>query len=190
MPKKLKIFGLLILVMSYQALCSSVRTGIYTVKPKGKAYKEVFDLLVQAVLEADEKQVEFLVGLYKIHPTECSFNPHQKISFGYNLRHVASNKEIDDLLLAIGVAPIEKKRFIVCSSEVLRKYGDNIVPLRKYLEAVQTVFPGFLEAGDAEIKICEERDSIYKDARGFFPEDYDYATRARMANDLKKSRYI
>ncbi len=79
--------------------------------PVTKRYYEVYDALVCAVLQNNVGEAEYLLK-------RGDFDPHQKIAFGYTLRHLVSSLDMDTLLFRNKVAPDAKIKSILVSAEV------------------------------------------------------------------------
>lgn len=86
---------------------------------------------------------------------------HIKLPFARNLRHIAYEKEINDRLLALGVAPVGEKIII------------------------------FVPANKGDRYICSyERDSSDADVYGKFPEQFDDEEKRELARQMMEDTYV
>ena len=145
-----------------------------------RTYKEVFDPLVQAVLDNDPGQV-----LSELKKGECS--PYQRLPFWYTLRHVAPTPEINTLLLhchllagskhKVGVAPKDEIHFALVPAHIIDGYSPSEFYSQPYCADYLATVSKF------------ERDPELKDIYGKFPEDYSYEERAIMAKRIRENHY-
>ena len=137
---------------------------------KSYTYKEVFDALVQAVLEGD---------IIKFNQERRRYDPHQRISFCRSLRHVAWKEEIDSILLHdCKVAPIN----LIEYSLIPEEFG-------KYTDAQIRSF--FYKNGRSVVSFHTkyERNPGDKDVYGKFPEGYTAEQKKEVAIMMIKSPY-
>ena len=129
-----------------------------------KSYLEVFDPLVQGVLEGDLAKVTAAL--------DSGANPFQRISYNKTLRHLAYQPEIDDLLKSLGVAPLEPIVYQILAAEDLDRFG------------------GDLQAIPAEIFEKQfGRNPNDKDLLGRYPEDYSWDQKRIEAIGMMRSAY-
>lgn len=149
-------------------------TGVRVVR---KSYREVFDPLVQAILEGDNPKFIRVLKTGK-------YNLNQKLPFWRNLRHIAHEPKIDEILLRLGVAPRNEIDFFLISNEAWREYDDYVCDsgIVRYFNRKRG--PRFLE------KFAKyEREIDDTDVYGKFPEHYGYCKRKEFANQMMQDRY-
>lgn len=136
------------------------------------SYDQVYDPLVCAVLKNNLWRAK--------RALQAGYNPHQRLAFGYSLRHVAYSVKMDELLKKYGVAPTK----LVCYKQEVKQKG-----------SVYTYITYPLVFG---------RDFRWRDVRGRYPEDYPLTkprgqtgdpgldivpSRAELAQSLRQNKY-
>ena len=167
-------------------------------------YTEIFDLLVQAVLDND------LVAAKLAY--QAGFNPCQRLPFNYSLRHVAQCPEMDLWLQGLGVAPAESVSYWredfwiweeqdVCNRNTRSKVflADDGTGMQRELFFNDAV--GRQWDRRAKYSKVLGRNPAWRDVRGKYPEDYPIGpsvecdiflskpTRQELAGYLKSARY-
>lgn len=159
----------------YIIICSTISLNATEMRTVIKTYTQLFDPLVQAVLEGD-------LGKFTAALETGKYDINQKLPFGRNLRHIAYHPLIDKKLLELGVAPSEMIDFYLIPSAVWKIYEKK--------ERAETVYQYLKKINVIETFAKHERSLDGVDVYGKFPESYEYCKRECFALQMRLDRYV
>lgn len=179
--------------------------------PVTKRYYEVYNQLICAVVQGNVGEVAYLLRENK---RTGFFNIHQKIAYGWTLRHLAGTEEMDCLLLDHGIAPDTTRRTLLVSAEIYTACDGDEEVVAGYIERHNRNPLGFQKfcsiCMKQEAKVAAKsygRATFFKelatgisfedihdqrslDFRGFSPGHYPLKKRAEMAQSIRDGHFV